>query len=60
MANQGFQASKSQQLDNEATKANVFLNSDKGKGSIESTQNLQKEFSGFPRPCLVLEIHDEP
>jgi hypothetical protein len=25
MADQGFQASKSQQLDNEATEANVFL-----------------------------------
>jgi hypothetical protein len=59
MADQGFQASKSQQLDNEATEANAFLNSDKGKGSIKSTQNLEKEFFGFPRSCLVLETHDE-
>jgi hypothetical protein len=42
MANQGFQASKSQQLDNEATETNAFLDSDKGKGSTESTQNLEK------------------
>jgi hypothetical protein len=42
MADQGFQASKSQQLDNEATEANVFFDSDKGKGSTESTQNLEK------------------
>ncbi|CAM6032422.1 unnamed protein product [Sphagnum compactum] len=60
MADQGFQASKSQQLDNEATEANAFLDSDKGKGSTESTQNLEKEFSGFPRSRLVLETHDEP
>jgi hypothetical protein len=37
MVDQGFQASKSQQLDNEATKVNAFLDSDKGIGSIEST-----------------------
>jgi hypothetical protein len=60
LADQGFQASKSQQLDNETTEANVFLDSDKGKGFTESTQNLEKEFSGFPRSCLVLETHDEP
>jgi hypothetical protein len=60
MADQGFQASKSQQLDNEATEANVFFYSYKGKGSTESTQNLKKEFSRFPRSCLVLETHDEP
>jgi hypothetical protein len=59
MADQGFQASKSQQLDNEATEANVFLDSNKGKGSTKSTQNLEKEFSEFPRSCLVLETHDE-
>jgi hypothetical protein len=60
MAVQGFQTSKSQQLDNEATEANVFLDSDKGKGSTESSQILEKEFFGFPRSCLVLETHDEP
>ncbi len=60
MADQGFQASKSQQFDNEVTEANVFLDSDKGKRSTESTQNLEKEFFGFPRSCLVLETHDEP
>ncbi len=59
MADQGFQASKSQQLDNEATKANVFLDSHKGEGSTKSTQNLEKEFFGFPRSCLILETHDE-
>jgi hypothetical protein len=37
MADQGFEASKSQQLDNDATKANAFLDSDKGKGCIKST-----------------------
>jgi hypothetical protein len=58
MADQGFQASKSQQLDNETTEANVFLDSD--KGSTKSTWNLEKEVSGFPRSCLVLETHDEP
>jgi hypothetical protein len=42
MANQGFQTSKFQQLDNEATEANVFRDSDKGKGSTELTQNLEK------------------
>jgi hypothetical protein len=42
MADQGFQAFKSQQLDNEATKINVFFYSDKGKGSTKSTQNLEK------------------
>jgi hypothetical protein len=31
MADQGFQAFKSQQLDNETTKANVFLDLNKGK-----------------------------
>jgi hypothetical protein len=60
MADQEFQASKFQQLDNEVIEANVFLDSDKGKGSTELTQNLKKEFSRFPRSCLVLEIHDEP
>jgi hypothetical protein len=60
IADQGFQASKSQQLDNEAIEANAFLDSDKGKGSTKSTQNLEKEFFGFPRSCLVLETHDEP
>jgi hypothetical protein len=42
MADQGFQASKFQQLNNEATEANVFLDSYKGKGSTELTQNLEK------------------
>jgi hypothetical protein len=60
MVVQGFQASKSQQLHNEAIEANVFLDLDKGKGSTESTQILEKEFSGFPRSCLVLQTHDEP
>jgi hypothetical protein len=59
MADQGFQVSKSQQLDNETTEASVFLDSDKGKRSTESTQNLEKEFYGFPISCLVLETHDE-
>jgi hypothetical protein len=59
MVDQGFQASKSQQLDNEATEAYAFLDSDKGKGSTKSTQNLEKEFSRFPRSCLVPETHDE-
>jgi hypothetical protein len=35
MVDQRFQASKSQQLDNEAIEANVFFYSDKGKGSTE-------------------------
>jgi hypothetical protein len=37
----------------------IFFYSYKGKGFIESTQNLEKEFFRFPRSCLVLETHDE-
>ncbi len=59
MADQGFQASKSQQLNNEAIEANIFLDSYKGNGSTELTYNLEKEFSRFPRSCLVLEPYDE-